>query len=166
MLQLNRAERLLVTTMRQMVVGSGLCGGVVRELDLLCGAQAWEVLQQVQVFLQALDRGARRTLKIAPPGWFGPSLDEQRMLAMIGAAQDRDDILVRSLTCWFTRRHLEPQVVGATHALADVLAAHQLRITTHGRVAQQGRSESWFASVVVQLPWIPATLEKEGEHGS
>ena len=129
-LQLNRAERLLVVTLRRLVLGVGLCAGAMRELTMLCGPHAGEVLVAVRGFLCALDRSARRKVTVAPPGGFGPTADEWRMLGLLSAAQARDEVRLAAFACWFAPRDLQPLLAQASYALADVLAARNLRIAT------------------------------------
>ncbi len=82
MLQLNRAERLLVTAVRRLVLGWGMCTGIARELEVIGGPQATEVLPTLRIFLGTLDRTTRRRADRRPAGWFAPTVDERRILAM------------------------------------------------------------------------------------
>ncbi len=134
--QLNRAERLLVTAVRRLVAGLGLCGGILREFDSLCGPQSQEVLARIRLFLDALDRTARRPLTVAPPGWFAPTGDERQLLAMIEAAQGGEESRLAALACWFARRDVQPLLVEATHLLAGAMASHHLRISASRPAAE------------------------------
>lgn len=133
MLRLSRAERLLLMTLRRFVMGLGLCRGVMQEFEALCGSQALQVLLRLQGFLTTLDRTARRKLTVAPPGWFDPTMDEQRMLAMISAAQGCQEARLTALVCWFAPWEQQRILVESTYALAGVLAAHRLRVGAGGQ---------------------------------
>lgn len=130
LLRLNRVERLLVTTMRRLVAGVGLCAGVSREFQALCGSQTDEVLLGVRGFLYVLDRSARRMLIVAPPSWLGPTADEWRLLGLISAAQAREEVRLAAVACWFACRDLQPLVAQASYILADRLVERNLWIST------------------------------------
>jgi hypothetical protein len=143
-LQLNRAERLVMTAMRRLVLGLGMCPGIAREFEVLCGPRAAEVISVLRLFLGTLDRTARRRLTVAPPGWFAPTADERQMLAMLAAAQCGDEELLGALARWLARSEMQLLLVQVSHRLADVLAACNLRIASE-RVDAEGPSAARVA---------------------
>ncbi|HVW71479.1 MAG TPA: hypothetical protein VHB68_21040 [Steroidobacteraceae bacterium] len=128
MLQLSRAERLLLTALRRLVLGWSLCTGISREFQVICGPGAAAVIATLRIFLGALDCTARRRLIVAPPGWFAPTADERHMLAILAAAQCADEGRLRALVCWFARPEAQSVLVRASHELAEVLATNNLRV--------------------------------------
>ncbi len=128
-LRLNRGERLLVTVLRRLVLGCGMCAGVTREFNVLCGPQAGEVLMMIRLFIGMLDRTARRQLTISPPGWFALTADERHILSMLRSAQCGEEELLAAQVRWFSRLEWQPLLVRATRSLATVLITHDLRMS-------------------------------------
>jgi hypothetical protein len=119
-------EHLLIWTWRRVARGHGQCPLITREFRAVFGEDAGEVLGAFIAFLDALAYASRRKLAVGFPGCSGLTVDEQRVTALLAAAQNDRPALFEAHLTWLARaddRHVMAIGVGA---LARAFLAHGL----------------------------------------
>ncbi len=119
-------EHLLVWSWRRIAASPGPCPIVVREFADACGDDAAEVLATLCTFLRALAFAGRRRLLIAFPGCVVMTEDEQRVLALLAAAQNNDAALFEAHLRWLARADVRHILAIGARALAAALTANHL----------------------------------------
>ena len=126
-LGLNRTERLLIWSLRHLVLRQGEpCALVAREFADACHDGADDALATFRVLIEVTARTARSRIRIGRPGWPELTGDERRLLALLGAAQTDDRPTFDALLSWFTRHEVRHELSLVVHAMAMTLAAHDL----------------------------------------
>jgi hypothetical protein len=121
-------EHLLVWSWRRIVAGRAECPLLAREFADACGEDGAEVFATFCTFLRALGFASRRRLAIGEPGSLAVTADERQMLTLVAAAQAAAPALLEAHLRWLTepdRRHVLQIAAGA---LANALAANDLRV--------------------------------------
>jgi hypothetical protein len=131
---LSRAEYLLVWSWRKIVTGGGDCPLIAREFSLLCGEDAAEVLATLYIFLRALAYAGRKRWEVGYPGYTSLTIDEQRMLHLIAAAQSDDLKGFETYLHALAHATLGPALGIAARALGAALDEHDLRLPLPRRV--------------------------------
>lgn len=129
LVELTRGGRLLVWTMRRMVIRRGLCALASRDFDREYGGDGGEVLGAFAVFVTMLGHSARRRISVGHPGCCGLTWDERQILSVLAAAQDDDPPRLCALLCWLVRPELQQSLALVARALATAFAVHGLVIS-------------------------------------
>ena len=126
--ELTQPERLLVWSLRATALGHADCPALTRTFDRL-GAAA--VLQAQFVLVKLLGLGARRVLRLHPPGCACAGLDETAVVGLAAAAQavaGNGDGLLRLRIGFLARPEYAESIRRAALALADALDEAGLRL--------------------------------------
>ena len=115
------AGHLLVWTWRKLVAGHDGCPVLTREYGRFAGPQAEALLSAFANFLLMLGQASRRMLAVGQPYCAGLTADEERMLRLIAAAQNGDDVLLWAHLAWLARREYQDDVRLAANRLVDAL---------------------------------------------
>lgn len=131
-LGLNRAERLLIRSLRHLVLRPSVpCPLVTREFADACRDGADDALATFRVLIEVAARTARGRIHIGRPGWPELTGDERRLLGLLGAAQSDDSSRFDALISWFARHEVRHELAMVVHAMAMTLADHDLWLSLY-----------------------------------
>lgn len=129
---LSSCERLLIRSLRLMVVNGADCPIVPHQFRCICGAGGTEVFHIFCTFLWVLVLASRKRLNVLPPGDVSKlSKDEQCLLQTIAAAQNAQPELLELYLCWLAHRPVRPLLKASVRELASALTQHQLLLGAH-----------------------------------
>lgn len=112
--ELDYGEHLLLIALRKIVLGRGRCPALLREIARLPGCDPSDLIRTLAILLSAINNGCRRTVYVADLGYAGSTFDEQRILALIAAAQAGDGDLVAAHLAWLVEApHQKPVAIAA-----------------------------------------------------
>jgi hypothetical protein len=117
-------EALLIGALRRAAAGHERCVLTRRDFAIAFPGDVDEVLVTFRAFLGALAHAGRRKLRIGLPGSSLAMPDEILLIALLAAAQARDDELVDAYLCWLARPGARAAVAITARALATALAVH------------------------------------------
>lgn len=135
-------ERLLVRSLRRIVSGRGCCPIISREIAVLCGEDALEVVATCRTFLQALAFAGRRRLSFAKPDSPGITQDERQLLELVAATQAGRMDLFEAHLRWLARPERRPVLKIAAGAVATAFAVNELYFTLPRLTAPASRAQS------------------------
>lgn len=119
----NPCAYLLTWSWRLIVTGRSHCALLGTLLDDACGNDAGKVFRALCSFLCTLAQTRRRRLEVNPPGCPALTHDEQRLLALIAAAQDNRPALLDAHLCWIAHRNRRNALAQSVRTLAMALDA-------------------------------------------
>jgi hypothetical protein len=112
--ELGYGERLLLITLRKIVLGRGRCPALLREIARLPGCDPSDLVRTLAILLSAINNGCRRTVCVGYLGHAGPTFDEQRILALVAATQAEAGDLVAAHLAWLVEApHQKPVAIAA-----------------------------------------------------
>jgi hypothetical protein len=118
---LTQGEHLLLWAFRAAAFGKPDCPIVRRTYDMSCGFAGLEALSAIKVFVSELRRRGRREVKVALPGTFALSRDEQLLISVFAAAQAQDYARMEAHLIWLTGRDAGPPFGAAACLVAEAL---------------------------------------------
>ena len=132
MMGLSHGEQLVIWGIRKIVVRQGVDPDLPAEFQAAFGGESEEGLQIFCSFFRLLGQAARRPYEIALPCTLLVTLDEQRILTLLAAAQlgeaSGDLTLFESHLLWLAGADHRPALSRITLIFARLLAAHGHRI--------------------------------------
>lgn len=121
---LEYGQHLLIWSFRRLIGRHDGGALVAREFADACAGDAIEGLSVLRRLLTLLGQGVRRRLKIGNPGCALLTQDEQRLLALVSAAQLLDRVRLDAHLCWLVRPEHQQATAEALLALGAILERH------------------------------------------
>jgi hypothetical protein len=115
---------LLIGTLRRVAIGHKCAELTRRDFALAFPGDGDEVFATFRGLLCTIAHASRRKLRIGLPGSPQPTPDETLLIALVAAAQARNDDLVDAHLCWLARPEARCAVAITLRALATALAVH------------------------------------------